>query len=207
MGAMGRGLALDFRLRIPEMYLEYKKLCHTKQIKIGKYWIYDKSNRLGNTVLNFPTKIHYANPSKLSHIIEGLQYFRENYREENITSIAFPLLGVRNGQLLFGNVYDEMRKYLADLPIDITIFLGSDKPDQFTSDVIDIINKASDDFLTATLNFDKKQIEKLRSNMDKIVSLADMVERGIFGYDYVQKIYDFGFDILGIEKSNIKLTI
>jgi len=205
MGAMGRGLALDFRFRVPEMYEEYKQLCHSKQIRIGKYWIYDRSNRLGKRILNFPTKVHYANPSKLSYVIEGLQYFKENYKEDKIDSIAFPLLGARNGRLLFGDVYGVMRKHLSDLPIDITVFLGNDKPDRFTVDVVDIINKSSDDFLISSLDFNENQIEKLRSSINKVISLADLLETAIFDYEQVQKIYDLGFDILGTEKSNIKL--
>lgn len=202
---MGKGLALDFRLRVPEMYEEYRELCHRKEIRIGKYWIYDESNRLGRRILNFPTKVHYANPSKLSYIMEGLEYFKQNYKEDNITSIAFPLLGARNGRLLFGDVYGVMRKHLSDLPIDIAICLGNDKPDKFTADVIDIINKSTDEFLISMLNFNESQMGKLRASANKVISLADLMETAIFDYDQVQRIYNFGFEMLGIEKSNIKL--
>jgi O-acetyl-ADP-ribose deacetylase (regulator of RNase III) len=37
VGAMGAGLALEFRLRVPEMYQPYKKKCTSGEIKIGEY--------------------------------------------------------------------------------------------------------------------------------------------------------------------------
>ena len=51
VGAMGAGLALEFRLRIPEMYEIYKQKCERGEIKIGQYWIYDKPNRAGKRSL------------------------------------------------------------------------------------------------------------------------------------------------------------
>lgn len=39
VGVMGKGVALGFRLRYPEMYEKYRELCKTKQIAIGKLWL------------------------------------------------------------------------------------------------------------------------------------------------------------------------
>jgi len=205
-GAMGKGLALDFRFRVPEMYEEYKDLCNAKQIRIGKYWLYGDPNRLGKRILNFPTKNHYAHPSQLSFIIEGLDYFRQNYASDNIHSIAFPLLGARNGKLKFGDAYGVMHKRLSDLPIDVTIYLGSEKPDKFTSSVMDILTTASDDFLRGNLSFDVEQISRLRENLPRITSFSELLENSIFAYEQVQRIYDFGFSIYEPEKSHIRLN-
>ena len=36
VGVMGKGIALGFRLRYPEMFERYKDLCKSKQIAIGR---------------------------------------------------------------------------------------------------------------------------------------------------------------------------
>jgi len=121
VGAMGAGLALEYRLRVPRMYNEYVRKCKLKEIKIGKYWMYSDMDRLCKKILNFPTKKHFIHKSKHEYIYQGLLYFRENYKKDNITSIAFPILGARQGKLNRDNVLLIMRDFLYDLPIEIEI--------------------------------------------------------------------------------------
>src|ERR1017187_6664006 len=111
VGAMGAGLALEFRLRIPEMYLLYKQKCEKGEISIGQYWIYDKPNRMGKKILNFPVKRGFNHPSKLEYIFDGLNYFEENYWRDKIISIAMPTLGSRLGKLDDDTVLLVMREH------------------------------------------------------------------------------------------------
>ena len=121
VGVMGKGVALGFRLRYPEMYEKYRELCKTKQIAIGKLWLYKQSREGLQWILNFPTKIHWKYPSKMEYLEAGLQKFVDAYEEKGITSIAFPLLGTHNGGLDKIEVLDMMHSYLekCTIPIDI----------------------------------------------------------------------------------------
>lgn len=121
VGVMGKGVALGFRLRYPEMYEKYKEFCKKKQIAIGKLWLYKQPQRDSQWVLNFPTKFHWKYPSKMEYLEVGLQKFVETYREKGITSIAFPLLGTHNGGLDKIEVLNMMHFYLekCSIPIDI----------------------------------------------------------------------------------------
>ena len=120
VGVMGKGVALEFRLRYPEMFEKYKEYCANKQIAIGKLWLY-KPDDQGKWVLNFPTKFHWKYPSKIEYIEAGLQKFVDSYLEKGITSISFPLLGTHNGGLDKIEVLNLMYSYLerCDIPIDI----------------------------------------------------------------------------------------
>ena len=40
-GVMGAGIALEFKLRYPEMYEEYIKMCEKKSIKVGTPRIFE----------------------------------------------------------------------------------------------------------------------------------------------------------------------
>ena len=64
VGVMGKGIALVFKLRYPLMFDIYKGFCKSKQIGIGKLWLY-KGEPEEPWVLNFPTKFHWKYPSKL----------------------------------------------------------------------------------------------------------------------------------------------
>ena len=67
VGVMGKGIALVFKLRYPEMFDKYKVFCQSKMIGIGKLWLY-KSEESTQWVLNFPTKFHWKYPSKIEYL-------------------------------------------------------------------------------------------------------------------------------------------
>jgi len=100
VGHMGAGIALEFKRRYPEMYSEYKEMCFNKTLKIGELHLWKKENPW---ILNFPTKLHYSDPSKISYIENGLDRFSEIYKEQEISSIAFPQLGTSHGKLDWDN--------------------------------------------------------------------------------------------------------
>lgn len=122
VGVMGKGVALGFRLRYPEMYEKYKEFCKNKQIAIGKLWLYKQPQEDSQWVLNFPTKFHWKYPSKMEYLEVGLQKFVETYREKGIISIAFPLLGTHNGGLDKIEVLNMMYYYLEKCFIPIEIY-------------------------------------------------------------------------------------
>lgn len=121
VGVMGKGLALSFKQRYPEMFDSYKKICEKKQFFIGKLLLYYAPD---HWVLLFPTKEHWRYPSKLEYIEKGLIKFVQQFAEKNITSIAFPKLGCGNGELNWKDVKPMMENYLNNLPIDVYIYLG-----------------------------------------------------------------------------------
>lgn len=120
VGVMGKGIALVYKLRYPNMFDLYKEYCKAKLISIGKLWLY-KGGEDAPWVLNFPTKYHWKYPSKIEYIEKGLQKFVDTYKAKGITSIAFPMLGTHNGGLDKDTVLTLMEKYLSqcDIPIEI----------------------------------------------------------------------------------------
>ena len=120
VGVMGKGIALEFRRLFPEMFEQYRYLCESRQLDIGKLWLYKTPNKW---ILNFPTKRHWRQPSRIEYIEAGLCKFVDSYSEMGIHSIAFPPLGCGNGQLDFKTqVQPLMNKYLRDLPIEVFIY-------------------------------------------------------------------------------------
>ena len=125
-GVMGKGIALKFKRLYPDMFKKYQYFCENKMLEIGKLWLYKSETKW---ILNFPTKIHWRNPSKIEYIERGLQKFVAMYKDKNITSIAFPKLGCGNGGLKWEDVKPLMDYYLKNLPIDIYVY-----EDEFITD-------------------------------------------------------------------------
>lgn len=124
VGVMGKGIALEFKRIYPEMFAKYRELCERGQFRIGMLWLYKSPNKW---VLNFPTKKHWRNPSKVEYIEAGLRKFVSSYVDLGIHSIAFPALGCGNGQLDFeSQVKPLLEKHLRNLPIEVFIYPGHD---------------------------------------------------------------------------------
>lgn len=120
MGVMGAGIAKSFKKRYPLMYKEYRSKCEEKKIKIGRLFLFKSLDRL---IINFPTKIHWRNNSKLEWIELGLDYFVKNYHKWNIKSVAFPQLGCGHGELNWKDVKPIMEKYLKPLDLRVEIYI------------------------------------------------------------------------------------
>lgn len=119
VGAMGKGIALEYKNRYPKMFTRYQELCKLGLIKIGSLWLYNKEPKW---VLNFPTKLHWKNPSKIEYLELGLEKFVNTYDEKGITSISFPLLGASNGGIDPDISLRIMCNYLDKCDIPINIF-------------------------------------------------------------------------------------
>ncbi|HVB61124.1 MAG TPA: macro domain-containing protein [Ktedonobacteraceae bacterium] len=122
-GYMGKGLALAFKQRYPDMFRVYQQECKTGKLRIGRPTLYKESTPW---ILNFPTKDHWRPPSKMEYIEKGLAYFVAHYKEVGITSIAFPKLGAQNGKLSWDDVGPVMAEYLGPLDIDVYIYITDD---------------------------------------------------------------------------------
>lgn len=117
-GVMGRGIALKFKNKYPDMFQDYVFKCHSGGIQIGQPYLY-KSGSVW--ILNFPTKYHWRDDSKLSYISDGLLYLKNHYKDWGITSIATPALGCGLGGLDWNEVSFlmkcEFEKF--DIPVEI----------------------------------------------------------------------------------------
>lgn len=94
VGVMGKGIALEFKKRYPEMFKQYKKMCDEHKLTIGRLMLWYEQD---HWLLQFPTKENWRNPSKIEYIEKGLAAFVKKYADYNISSIAFPKLGCGNG--------------------------------------------------------------------------------------------------------------
>lgn len=203
VGVMGKGIALVFKLRYPSMFDVYKSHCDQKLIGIGKLWLY-KNQENAPWVLNFPTKLHWKYPSKIEYLEKGLKKFCETFKEQGITSIAFPLLGTHNGGLEKDEVLNLMKKYLNNCKIPIEIY----EYDPLAAD--DLFNMFVDRW-KALDNLQIKQatgirIDRIKTIWDvidakKIQSMIDLISEPGIGLKTMEQCFSF------VMKNNAQLNL
>lgn len=120
VGVMGKGIALDFKLRYPEMFKEYQNRCFKHILKPGQILPYTKSSPI---ILKFAIKDDWKDPSKIEWVEETLQKFVDNYKKLGISSVAFPWMGAMNGDIPIETIKSLTRKYLSMLnDLDIEVY-------------------------------------------------------------------------------------
>lgn len=120
VGVMGKGIALEFRKRFPDMYNDYAARCAAGQVKLGQPYLFRRL--LLPWILNFPTKDHWRSVSRLSDIVTGLGYLEKHYQEWGIMSLAVPPLGCGQGQLEWQVVGPTLYRYLSRLNIPVELY-------------------------------------------------------------------------------------
>ena len=116
VGVMGKGIALQFRRKFPKMFDEYKMIV----LRPGALHYYRSDD--GLLIINFPTKIHWRNNSKLEYIEKGLSTLRAFIEIHPGISITIPPLGCGNGNLNWSDVRPMIEEHLGDLDAKIYVF-------------------------------------------------------------------------------------
>jgi len=128
VGVMGKGIALQFKEKFQENYKIYKQAVDQNLVAVGKV-LTVPTNRMDGVkwIINFPTKKHWRQPSKLDYISTGLDNLAKVIEEKNIQSIAMPPLGCGNGGLEWSVVKPLIERKLLHLKdVEIIIYEPSD---------------------------------------------------------------------------------
>ena len=114
-GVMGKGLALQFKKAFPEAFKSYEQACKAGEVVPGRMHVVHRLTA-PRFIINFPTKRHWRNRSKLEYISDGLEDLVKTIRELGILSIAIPPLGCGHGGLDWEDVRSLIERALASIP-------------------------------------------------------------------------------------------
>lgn len=189
LGVMGAGLALEFKLRYPQMYENYRQKCHEKQVTTGSLSTYKTEDNL--LIINFPTKFNWRYPSKMEWLEEGLKYFTQHYQSWGIKSVAFPKLGCEHGGLDWQNVKILMEKYLTNLQdLDVYICLDSEfEPQGAEKVMLELLNQTK--LWIEGLKINANISQKIIANLPKIKRFRHLQKTSGIGKETYQKLFQF----------------
>lgn len=123
VGVMGAGVALMFKKKYPVMFREYLHACKRNEVAPGKPYVWEKRDFFSNiTIINFPTKVHWKNPSEYEYIEKGLVWLRNFLLNRKSSTVTLPALGCGHGGLDWEKVKVMIKEYLGDLDTKILVF-------------------------------------------------------------------------------------
>jgi O-acetyl-ADP-ribose deacetylase (regulator of RNase III) len=122
VGVMGAGLALQFKRAFPAMELEYIDVCRQGELSVGKLHVWDTGIKCPRLIINFPTKQHWRQPSKMEYIQDGLKTLIDVIKTDEISSIAIPPLGCGLGGLDWVAVEKEITTAFETWP-DVQVYI------------------------------------------------------------------------------------
>lgn len=116
-GFMGKGIALQFKQAFPANFRVYEKACKAGEVKPGTMLVVEPSELVGPTyIINFPTKRHWREKSRLDDIRSGLVALITEIKRLGVKSIAVPPLGCGNGGLDWKAVRPMIEKAFEAVP-------------------------------------------------------------------------------------------
>jgi len=168
VGVMGKGLALEFKKRFPEMYEDYVERCRRGAVKLGEPYLFRRL--MPPWILNFPTKGHWRSVSRLEDIVRGLEYLEEHYEEWGLTSLAVPALGCQQGQLEWRAVGPTLYRHLSRLTIPVELYAPWGTPSEELGTFV-----LSGDGADAAV--EPGGLERLKPAWVALVAILDRIER------------------------------
>ena len=124
VGVMGKGIALGFKHRFPDNFAAYAAACRAGVVQVGTMFVHrEAAGDLPRWIINFPTKKHWRDPTKIEWVETGLAALADVVRENQIRSIALPALGCGNGGLGWEQVRPKIEAAFSSLPeVDVLVF-------------------------------------------------------------------------------------
>ncbi len=193
VGAMGKGIALEFRRRFPEMYKIYRDDCIAGKLIPGRIYSYPQPS--GILILNFAIKDDWKQPSKLEWIESCLRQFISGYKQKGIQSIAFPWMGAMNGGIPLEIIQSTTRRFLENLKdIDIEVYtFDADAKDPLFDRLERIALSDNPSIYLRQSELQPKSysaiIDAVKSG--KVKSLARLIDLRIVGDTSIDKLYLF----------------
>ncbi len=128
-GVMGKGLALQFRQAYELNYKLYRQACKEGRVHVGEMFVTETGAAFGpRYIINFPTKRHWKEASRMEYITTGLEALKVVLREKGIESVALPPLGCGNGGLDWHEVRPVIEDSLRELEgqVEVQLFAPTD---------------------------------------------------------------------------------
>lgn len=121
LGAMGAGLAKQFKVKYPEMVKPYQLAC--KHGVFGREGILIYEHHSGTKVLCLPSKRDWRLPSNKRWIEHAFFIIARDWQECGITSLALPPVGCGLGGLEWEyDVEPLVDKYFAESKLPVTLY-------------------------------------------------------------------------------------
>ncbi len=122
-GVMGKGVALACARRFEGLEDRYAAACAGGEVRVGEMWTFPTGLLLGpRLIVCFPTKEHWARPSRLEWVASGLAALVKTIEHHGLESVAVPALGCGLGGLAWPHVERLIQDALGSVEARIDVY-------------------------------------------------------------------------------------
>jgi O-acetyl-ADP-ribose deacetylase (regulator of RNase III) len=120
-GAMGKGIAVEFKRRWPSMYAEYHQLCEQGRFRLGDVFVWSDG---AITVFNLATQGSFKGRvrAELGAVEQALAKMLVLAEERAIAAIGMPRIGAGLGGLVWEEVRAVIQRLGAASPVRLVVF-------------------------------------------------------------------------------------
>lgn len=202
LGSMDMGIGLEFSNKFSKLKKDYKKDIAENRLYIGSIQVL-KYKEASYSIINMPTKNHYADGSDLKTLESALSALRKFFKDKGQYHVVLPLLG-QDRFTKYSEGCELFKKYLGDLK---TIFHVCIQPGKFSREPKYLgifgpnINDIEVDKFIELTQSTRKNIDEYLTKWDIDIQEFDKIvtfpEKEIFG-SIIQQSYN-----LDVDKENV----
>ena len=112
VGAMGKGITLEFKKRYHDLYAAYRQACARKEIQPGHVWVFQAKDRI---IFNAAVKDDWRDASRIGWVESCLKELIEKCRTMKVKSLALPWMGAMNGRIPVDEIKASTRRILSGI--------------------------------------------------------------------------------------------
>ena len=118
-GAMGKGIATEFRDRYPAMYQEYKARCSDGRFTPGDAFVWHEGEL---TIFNLGTQKTWRSKATLGAVEKSLATMIRLAEEQGLERVGLPRIGAGLGRLPWQDVRALLERLGAETNLELVVF-------------------------------------------------------------------------------------
>lgn len=118
-GAMGKGIAVEFKNRYPKMYAAYRQKCKAGEFNLGDVFVWEEKEI---TIFNLGTQETWKTKAVLSAVEESVEKMFHLAIVRDIHKIGIPRIGAGLGGLEWSDVKKALQKKAGQFTVELVVF-------------------------------------------------------------------------------------
>lgn len=118
-GVMGKGIAVEFKTRYPDMYEAYREICASKSLKPGLSYMWIAEDKV---IANIASQDLPGPNARYAWTIQGINAALNWCESNGIDRLAIPRIGAGIGGLKWADMYYLIVDQLNDHAVDLEVW-------------------------------------------------------------------------------------
>jgi O-acetyl-ADP-ribose deacetylase (regulator of RNase III) len=118
-GAMGKGIAVEFKRRWPKMFDAYKRECAAGRLSPGELFVWQEGDV---TVYNLGTQRTWRSKAELDFVSDAVAAMMAHARGNGVTTVSMPKIGSGLGGLDWPSVRAVLDRLTAASSVDLVVY-------------------------------------------------------------------------------------